>query len=291
MINDYAYWEKALADPRSLQARDFRITEEPQAGFYRTRKLEPVAIWYEDDQPWAIVVVGDVEVDMHKGSDIWLSVAKHPVTEDAYRKAKDGKGWADIDTFLASIGDNRFRSDDAVAIIDDLARQADSYKEITSEAEAQRAMSLRNALLEKRREVEAKREELKAPHLKAARDVDLAWMPPVKQAEKAANYLKAIVESFRTALLRKQREAEAAARLKAAPPPVPPSDQIRSGHGRAVSVKPKLFVVVTDLLAACAALQDEPELMALVEKLAQKRLDADGEVISGVIAEERAVVR
>src|SRR5215467_1382383 len=159
-MTNYTYWRNALADPKALHTREFEITETPEPGFYRTRDLKPVAIWYEEDEGCVVMVGEDTALGHNRTSDIWLQVAKHPVTEEAYRAALDGKGWSDIDEFLALIGDNRFRSDDAVAIIDDLARQADSYKTIESEAEAQRAMSLRNALLEKRREVEAKREEL-----------------------------------------------------------------------------------------------------------------------------------
>src|SRR5262245_13282959 len=140
---------------------------------------------------------------------------------------------------------------------------------------------------------------MKAPHLKAARDIDEVWMPPVKTADKWAKYLRTLMEAYQTRKLRAQREAEAArlaalSKIKDAIPvaPVVMPDQIRSGHGRAASVRPKVVVVeVTNVMAACQALQDEPELVNLIAKLAQKRLDETGEVIPGVVTEERAVVR
>ena len=44
----YEYWEAALADPKRLRSREFKITSDPQPGFYRTKAGKPVAIWEED---------------------------------------------------------------------------------------------------------------------------------------------------------------------------------------------------------------------------------------------------
>lgn len=297
VLNDYSYWQKALADPKALHAREFTITEEPQPGFYRTHDLKPVAIWNEEDG--CVVMIHDEVIDSRQASDTWIRVAKHPVSEESYRAVLDGGRWPDTDDFLQSIGSNRMAAADPVELIDELAEQAEKYLSIDSEEEASQAVSLRNALLAKGKEVDAKRDEQKRPFLDKCREIDMAWMPPVKKAEKAAKYLRVLIESYRTKVLKKQREEEEARRkaaeAKKAPPPaekpvVP--DQIRSGHGKAASVKAKVFVVgISDFLAACAELQDETELQSLVMKLAQKRLDADGEVIPGVITEERAVVR
>jgi len=295
--NDYTYWTQALADPKALHAREFQITEDPEPGFYRTKDLKPVAIWYEEEV--CVIMIGHDEAFDHKASDIWLQVAKHPVTEAAYRTVLDGGQWPDVDTFLAGIGANRFRGDDPVGLIDDLAMQAETYKLIDSEEVAQRAMSLRNALLEKGKEVDARRDELKRPHLDKCREIDTAWMPPVKKADKWAKYLRTLVETYRTRVLRQQREAEERLRSEVEardlagrqwPPPLP--DQIRSGHGRAASVRTKIVVTgFSNFAAAALALQDEPELLELMQKLAQKKLDGDGEMIPGIITEERAVVR
>ena len=107
--NDYSYWSKALADPKALHAREFTVTETPCPGFYRTHDLKPVAIWY--DEHGVVVMIGDFDVNLDQINDTWLRVAKHPVSEAAYRQALDTGIWPDTDEFLQSIGSNRLNSD------------------------------------------------------------------------------------------------------------------------------------------------------------------------------------
>ena len=160
MTHSYTYWEKSLADPAALHAREFRVTTTPELGFFRTRRLnEPVAI-FEENGAIAILVNG-IDIDPSEHETIWLNCAKYPVTEKEYHKAVTGGGWDDLDDAVALIGDNRRKGDSAASIIDDLAGQAAKYAEITDDAAAKRAISLRAALQEQVGKLDKAREILK----------------------------------------------------------------------------------------------------------------------------------
>ena len=58
----YDYWNTALTEPAKLRARDFKVTSEPQPGFYRTKSGRPVAIWEDyDNADGAIVMTLGIE--------------------------------------------------------------------------------------------------------------------------------------------------------------------------------------------------------------------------------------
>jgi hypothetical protein len=284
----YDYWEKALADPKALRAREFRITTEPQDGYYRTYKLlEPVAIWHDAETGQLVIQVNGYEPDEDDYETIWLHSAKNPVSEEAFQKALDGGGWDDLDDAVAAIGDNRRKGDDAAAIIDDLAGQAAKYFEITDDAMAKRAISLRAALQEQGKKVDKAREILKAPILKAAREIDDIWMPTVKLAKTWADYLRHLVEQFETAKRRAAREAE----LLSQPVLAEPVDQIRTGYGRAASVRTKLVVSgIRDIDEVLRWYRGDPRLSHSLRMMAQEDVDA-GAKVAGVIYEEAVVIR
>jgi hypothetical protein len=289
--DQYAYWEKALADPKALHNREFKITTDPQSGFYRMWKtLEPVAIWRDDEDAIVIVVHGE-EIDPVDFEETWLRCAKYPVTEEAYHHVRSGAVWPDLDEGVAAIGHNRRRGDDPESLIDEMVAAADAYgQEITDDDEAKRAISLRAALLEQHNKLDKVREAAKAPHLKAAREVDEVYMPTVKLAKKTADMLRGLVEAFETRKRQALREAEARRNVQDAPLPEP-LDQIRTGYGKAASVRDKLVVTgITNFATATEAYRHHPGLTEALIRLAQA--DADqGLQKPGFKVETRAIVR
>lgn len=300
----YDYWSRALVDPKALNAREFKITAEPQCGFYRTHDLKPVAIWEDGGEVFMIVADGDI-VGLEEQERVWVSCAKRPISEEWYRAVEDGFPWPDLDRALAEMGDNVRAGMDEIEQIELLAKQAEEYREIEDDDAASRALSLRNRLNELRGIVDKKREAMKAPHLKAARDIDENWMPPVKLADRWAKVLKALAEAWETkkrqrlraeqeALMRARQEAEAA---NAPPPPErprapEPKEQIRSGHGRAASVRGRMVAVeVNDQQVAWENFGMRAEVQAALIKCAQSALDAGADTVPGFEVEERAVIR
>ena len=80
------------------------------------------------------------------------------------------------------MGDNVRAGMDEVEQIDALNDEVRKYGQIEDDETAQRAISLRARIMELKGIIDKKREEQKRPHLKAAREVDEIWMPPVKKA-------------------------------------------------------------------------------------------------------------
>src|SRR5262245_6919642 len=278
MSNSYEYWEKALADPKALQAREFTVTEEPQPGFYRTKEGRPVAVWQEIDGQMVMQTKGGM-VDKDDQSDLWLRCAKRPVTEEAYYQAMETGTWPDRDSAIDGVSYSQ--TNDPEQDIDRLAEAAEAYGEILDDETSARAVSLRAAILEQHKRADTIREGEKAPHLKRAREVDEIWMPVVKKARRAADRLRALIEGWETTKRRKAREAEEArqatdARFAAtvfSQQPAP-STQIRSGYGRAASVRERR--VVTDIVNIDAAINyylNDPRLRTALIAFAQADID------------------
>lgn len=283
MTRSYTYWENMLANPAAAHAREFRITTDPELGFYRTRRVnEPVAIFEENGA--LNILVNGIDVDPSEHETVWLNSAKNPVTEAAYHQAIETGKWPDLDDAVALIGDNRRKGDDAASIIDDLAGQAAKYSEITDDEMAKRAISLRAALQEQGKKVDKAREILKAPILKAAREIDEIWMPTVKLAKTWADYLRHLVEAFETRKRREAREAE----LLSQPIEAEPSDQIRTGYGRAASVRTRMVVSgIRDIDEVLRWYRGDPRLGEALRAMAQEDVN-EGRKVAGVIYEEVA---
>jgi hypothetical protein len=284
----YEYWEKAMANPAALHAREFAVTTTPEPGFYRTYRLhEPVAIWEQDGE--LVMDVNGVPVDPRDHETVWLSCAKLPVSEEWYRKVADEGGiWPDLDETVSGIGHNRRRADDPESLIDEMSIAASEYMAIDDDEQAQRALSLRSALLEQHKKIDKQREAEKAPHLKAAKQVDELYMHIVKRAKQWADHLRAIVEAYET---RKRKAAREAMVTEAVTPE--PKGQIRTGYGRAVSVQEKPVVTgITNIHALVGFLQHSQwdVLNAYLQELAQKDVNK-GLTVPGVTVEMKAVLR
>lgn len=302
---DYNYWRTALEKPELLKDKQLKITSDPCLGFYRDRFGAPIAIFYDEEGVLVILKDGE-DILRDRYADVWLSAAQRPVTEDWFRAYEETGQWPDVDEGLAGMGDNIRAGMDEPEQIELLNDEVRKYGQISDDETAARAQSLRARLLELGGIVDKKREAMKAPHLKAAREIDDAWMPPVKMARKAADTLKALVEGWETLKRRRIREAAEAAeraRLEAeaanAPPPEPapapvpePKSQVRPGAGRAAAVREKLMVVgIEDLKLAFESVGLRPSVHQAMRKEAQAAIDAGAESVPGFTTELQAFIR
>lgn len=321
MTANYDYWKTALAGT-------FGPVHDGECGlgFWRKRvsrggAFVPVATWAQDGK--VIALVDGKEADP---AEVWTYICRYPVTEAAYRQRVDSGRWPDED---AAVADSLAHSpenepkDDATLLRDQIVSAlagVGDYSKVADDEAAAKAQSLRSRLLELSGSADKKREALVRPHLDAQKAVNDLWQPLVKTAKAGADSLKAAISAFETEQKRK-RDAEEAERQRLArqaaqeaekarlaaeaagqpapepPPPAPtpepvpaPQTQVRGAYGRAASKKIVKKARVVDFAAATAAMVTHPELRALVEKLAQRAVDA-GVMVPGVEFEEIVDVR
>lgn len=286
----YSYWLKAVADPVALRAREFRITSDPQAGFYRTKKGEPVAIFWDGDE--LVVTVDGQELAPHRHEACWLHVALRPVSEEDYNSRLETGKWPDEDGAVArERGERRDPQTpaDYEEVIEDLGRDVSDYAKIDSDEAAARAAGLRNRINEYAASADKQRTELKAPHLKAGQEIDRLWQPPIKHAKDLNEMLRKSIAAWETLKLKAQRDAEAQNRPSNVPPP---AAQVRPTHGRAVAVRTKREVAeIEDADALFAYLKEHarqdiyPAMLAIAQRLVN-----GGSTPAGVRIEEVAHV-
>ena len=194
-----------------------------------------------------------------------------------------------------------------------LAGVAD-YDRIDTDEAAAKAQGLRSRLLELSNAADKEREKQVRPHLDAQKEVNGMFMPLVRDAKAGADTIRQAISAHETRALKARQEAEAKAaaeeraRQKAAaeearkaeeagqpaPPPPEPAPtpqaapapaQVRGAYGRAATKKLVKKARVVDYAAATAAMATHPELKALVDKLAQRAVDA-GVTVAGVEFDE-----
>lgn len=323
---DYTYWQNALAGTFGAvhdghpQPGFYRKRTGKAAGYV------PVAIWEQDGA--MIATVDQKSADANEiwtyCCDKPITEAEyHKRVETGRWSDEDASVTASLSPPPARMGDNNPPADP----LEDLQGQIDTalaglvdYAAVSSDEAASKAQSLRSRLLELSGDADKRRETLKRPHLEAGRAVDEAWNPLVKMAKAGADALRAAISAFETAEKRKRDAAEAErARLAAVaakeaervrleaeaagrpapepPPPAPvpepapaPSTQVRGAYGKAASKKVVKKARVVDYAVATAAMVTHPELRALVDKLAQRAVDA-GVTVAGVEFEEVIDVR
>lgn len=313
MTTSYEYWSNALAGNFG-PVHD----SDPQCGFYRKRAYKagpflPVAIFEHEGK--IVALTDNKPVD---ANEIWTYVCQHPVAEQWYRDKIDGKPWPDEDATvtasIAEVGHNNPPQDEAEIMreqIDAASKGVADYAEITSDETAAKAQSLRSRLLELSGEADKKREAEKKPHLEASRNVDAKWQPLVKSAKAAADKIRAALSAHETRkanaaaeVARKAEEARKAALAEMlaknpqAPvvvpkieplPQVAPTTTIRGAYGRGASVKVVKVATVEDYDEATTYFRNDPEYRAVIDKLAQRAVDA-GYTVPGVsVKEERKV--
>lgn len=284
MQNDYAYWRDALTG-KFGPIHD----GDPQPGFYRLRRRgqidQPVAIWRDLDGIYCAVSGREDDA-----SEIWTFVADKPIAEAVYRAVVAGEPWPDIAPSVAAMTNSK-SADPADILRDQIeACKADiaGFTTITDDTQQAAAQSLRSRLLELSREADKTREKLKAPHHEAGKAVDAKWQPLVKDAKAAADKVAAAMGAWETEKARVAAEANAPSPPVAAPAPAPAAP-IKGAYGRAASVRVVRIATVVDQDRLYAAIRDNSELKAAMQRIAQAIVNG-GETVAGVeITEERRV--
>lgn len=319
MKNEWDFWHRALAigNGRRLtknESAPLSMTLEPQAGFWRKRNKSgrdvPVAIWHDGHEMVALI-----DGKLGNADDIWTWVCDWPIHEDVYRAvAENGQPWPGSDPVVeeqVGVGHNSGSIDEAEAFADQIdaaEKGKDAYAKITDDEQLAAAQSLRSRLLELKSDGEKKHKREKEPWLEGGRAVDKKWLPNVKRAQAAADFIRAAMGAYETEKLRKQREVDAArlaevevrkeaeknsrpAAAEPVPDPAPVTTApIRGSYGRAASVSViNVVTAITDQDALYAFLKDHPDLKNCMFDLA-KRAVAKGHTVPGVTVEEQAKV-
>jgi hypothetical protein len=315
-MSPYTYWREKLIghDPDPPADR----TQMP-AGFWRLRSGEPLAVWLNGGERVAlrgfsgserVMAIRHMEAMAESGS---FGTA---VTEADYRDAFAKGSWADDPPPIATVGDN-YPTDPFEAARLELEGEEETTgailaKPINTQADADKCSTWarRLGLLAKR--ADEAREEEKAPHLLASREVDDKWRPVVTGAKELTARLKKHVEGF---LIRQKREADEIARkareeadrlrreaeecdqrpeaeradllrqAQDAERRAEPKKAIAGRPNMRVSLRKKTRARIVDYPAAHLALRDHPEMRALVGQLANRAVKA-GIPLAGVEVEE-----
>lgn len=210
----YAYWQARLAgeNPNPLTDR----TKLP-LGFWRLRSGDPLAVWLDHEgvrhtlRGFSGAARG--MAPRHAEAMAESGSFGEAVPEDLYRAAFEAGEWPDDPPSVAPIGHNLPESEyDRLRIeiegeVETTAPFLDKPIETQADADKCSTWARRVGLLAK--QADEAREEEKAPHLKASREVDDKWRPIVTGAKDLTTRLKKHVEPY---LLRLKREADEAAR-------------------------------------------------------------------------------
>lgn len=302
MDDRYSSWHLLL---RGEPAPTHEI--EPSAGFWRSKpkgsqEYVGIAIWYEGDKPVAMRGHEIVRVDR-----VWPFCGKNPISEEMYREWKATGVWSDDHPIPTAPLRSHNEPVDEIEIFKDQIESAKAgagfYVEIETDEACAKAQSLRSRLLELGREADKKRETLKKPYFEAGKAIDKVWQPLIRDAKETADAIARAMSAYQTGLAttaaiarRKAQEEVSAgvgllptdAALQAEPPA--PRVQVKGAYGKAASVRPVFVAQVDNQDAVYMAFRDHQEVKTLLQKLAQRSVDA-GEKIDGVtVVEMRKVV-
>jgi hypothetical protein len=318
---DYAYWSEALKGNLG-PVHD----GDPQAGFYRRRLFKdgpfvPVAIWRHDGKMVALVD-GKNFAD---ASDLWTWVCDKPITEAEYRKVIGGEGWSD-EPRAATMPSN-LPSDPFEALKVEFAAEAEVAAELLARPVAEKAHADQIAVLTKRlsgiknRATDLHKVE-KQPSLDAGRAVDSKWRDLKEEPDTLSKKLKRHLDTYlqeqdriererqriaRDEAARIQREADDAARAAAATgdsqdvaeaeraadaaAAAEREAQARNASagrtGAKVALRTFVSAEITDFDVLLMALKDRPEIIEVVQTLAN-RAAKSGVTLPGMgVKEER----
>ncbi|MGH6791822.1 MAG: hypothetical protein ACRECF_03695 [Methyloceanibacter sp.] len=319
----YQWWLDAIAGEGAEISAD-----EAQPGFYRARKGKswiPVAIWWQgetgedgeaagDEKLVCLVGFADTatELDPHdtwgeRSSNpvtVWLAVAKHPVTEEAYRQAFDTGRWPDdAPDVPRGIGDN-LPEEPVDQIKAELEGESEIVEEflkspIMTQAQAEQVGPWVDRLRKTAQRADKLREEEKAPHWQACKDVDDKWRLPIAWATELAQKLKVHLTPFLQEQDRIRREAarkaaaeeaklrEEASKVKSEAAREDLERQAAAARqrtvvenpsagrvGAKVSLRHEKIPEITDYDALLLHLKDRPEIKEVVESLARRAAKA-----------------
>ena len=311
----YEYWAAKLRgeDPDPPTDR----TQMP-LGFWRLRDNRPMAVWMDGERRVALTGFAGSQAVMSEQrmqAQAEMGAFGQAVAEAAYRAAFAAGAWPD-DPPAVGAGHN-MPDDPLEAIRTELQGEIETTAEflaapITSQADADKCSTWarRVGLLAKR--ADETREQEKAPHLMASREVDERWRDIIAAAKDLTAKLKRHVEPFLIAKKRADDEAAAKARAEAealrrqaaeadrrddaeraeliakaqaAERKAAPKNASAGRPNMKVALRTKTRARIVDYDAALVALKDHPDMRILVGKLADRAVKA-GVPLAGVEVEE-----
>jgi hypothetical protein len=274
----WAWWNNALKGIFGEISAD-----EPKTGFYRSRRknrqtgdvvFAPVAYWYAEDGALRCQIDGQDVSDMI-AREAWPYVSRRPISHELFTSVRAGAPWPDLND--AVVGHNSAPVEDTDAAIrdriEDLAREAERMLKAgaaADQASADQASDLANTFGELSSKAIDLHKVEKQPHLDAGRKVDAKWFGLRDRADDLKRRLKAVVVN--PWLNKKSQEAEAAKRAALqAGAPLEAVAEVRTTAGsskRSTGLRTYYFAQITDRAALLDSLKDHPEVIAVIEKIA-----------------------
>lgn len=294
------YWMKGRAGAKVPVRIDYLDKEMPELG---------IGVWVENvlQQPQA-------------ANQTWLNCGRNAVDGDAYAKRMETGRWAD-EAGAVELGGNNPPPDEVHELLPWTIDQVGAWfvkmgSKFTTAEDLQAAADHANNLRTLKGKATKLHKTEKAPHLEAGRVVDTKYNPSIAAAELLVGRLEKAAAVFEQAA-RDAREAEdtklraeqeatlraaiagataapperraeavqaaiAAGALPSTPPPAPVTTKIKSSTGKAgFTIKPKATAEITNRLTLFQAVCDRPEVIGLLQKIAQQELDS-GNLLPGV---------
>jgi len=309
--NAYAYWEA-----RQRGEKPTWKDNEPQCGYYRLRRSKdgpwlPVVIMFDEATGFALYVGKDLSDNINRD---WRQCAERDVSYLAYSHCFTHGSWPGE----APTSDGRPRDNAGEqSLIEQLAERIaldkewlDKFPKLETKLQADEAANRKGALGALRAKTDKEREAEKAPHWKECQRIDGEYNPTIKKADPLLKLLQQRIDVFDA---EERARAAAAAAIIAATQPTPgpsltgggqpplpsvaepgvseappPPTRYGTGVGRAVKAKPlPVAFTITDQDAVYQFHRDDPEVIALMQKLAKRCVDA-GITCPGVAAQEKA---
>lgn len=286
-MNDYAWWLNAIKGHQGEIHADH-----PQCGRYKMRRAKnspylPVAIWRGQDGE----ITAAVEREIVDPSTIWTWCAKNPVAEADYKYALANGRWPNDAPEPPSIGDNmppQTITEQIPAEIETAESWLVSNTPITTKNGADIASNIVSKLRDLKKLAEAEHKIEKQPHLDAGREVDAKYKPLISDLDTCTKALLQAVSGWMAAERAKQEAERAAARAKSDPmseemPPLPEPVKVQAGgaRGRKIGAREVKIAVINDYDTALAHFAHHPDVVTLIEKLAQHAV-RDGHTVPGV---------
>ena len=272
----------------------------PQPGLY--------SIFGGGDPVRIIEVEGNVlvlvsEAVSDEPNQVWLKCGRNDVSFEAYNcRVETGRWPGAAVQSTPGIGDNQppdYPPEDLLPMEVEKAKEwlATVGFELKSDVDAHNAANRADAISKLRLKVEKVHEEEKAPHLTTCKEIDSRFLPKVKAGNVVIKALKDAITRYdfkkREELLAKLKKvvelcADPGSASVVTPPPAAP---ISYGNvGRKVSVKAKPLAKIIDQDAVYQFFRDDPAVVELLQKLAQRSVDSDI-VPAGVEKVEGSVAR
>jgi predicted transcriptional regulator len=306
LTDPWHYWRETLA------GKQLPIHEgHPQPGFYRwpsktgygaRKTFTPVAYWPEntpDNQQVTACRIGDEDVTPERGAEIWVSVARHPVLEEAYRGvAERGELWPDEPESASMqkphpmIGHNRPPDDVSYVYlserINDATAEAKRFLDgepITAQFQADLIANCADRLAELHKMADQQRAAERKPHDEVIKVIQQKWSPLLVAAEVYKNLKYKLLTPWL------QQQAREAAERAAQSGDTTQIERPKAGtRGRAMSLKSLKRAEITDYDLCLNHFRNAPDIKATVQDLANKAVRSGLEVPGAKLLEETKAV-